>query len=146
MDSLFKNLYVNRELHAILFEPVCRKYGLTLTEIHVLLFLYEHEKYNTAKDIVGNLKIAKSYVSAAVRILEESGYIEGFHEGNDRRSVHLHLCEKSNEIVQESLEIQHQFIEALTQGFSERELEDLRRNVRKMMENTESFLKEYTSR
>ena len=36
MDNLFESLYVNRELHAILFEPVCKKYGLTLTEVHTL--------------------------------------------------------------------------------------------------------------
>lgn len=146
MDSLFRSLYIHRELHAILFEPVCRKYGLTLTEIQVLLFLYEHEQNNTAKDIVGSLKIAKSYVSSAVHILEEGGYVEGSHEGNDRRSVHLRLCEKSNEIVKESLEIQTQFTEALKQGFSENELEILRKNMTRLLENAEGFLREYTDR
>lgn len=146
MDTLFRSLYINRELHTILFEPVCRKYGLTLTEIHVLLFLSEHEENNTAKDIVGHLKIAKSYVSSAVRILEERGYIEGCHEGNDRRSVHLHLRENAKEIIQESLKIQKNFLNVLVQGFTEEELENMRKNIRRMIDNTEQFLKEYTGK
>ena len=144
MDKLFKSLYVNRELHAILFEPVCKKFGVTLTEIHVLLFLAEHGQNNTAKDIVGNLKIAKSYVSGAVRTLEERGYIEGAHEGNDRRSVHLHLCESAIEIIEESKNVQNHFLKVLTQGFSEKELADLKKSVDRMIENTECYLKEYS--
>lgn len=142
MDKLFKSLYVNRELHAILFEPVCKKFGLTLTEIHVLLFLAEHDTNNTAKDIVGDLKITKSYVSGAVHTLEERGYIEGCHEGHDRRSVHLHLCEAADEIIKESKKIQSQFLEVLVRGFSGDELAFFKRSVDRMIENTEYYLKE----
>ena len=143
MNKLFKNLYINRELHAILFEPVCKKYGLTLTEVHVLLFLNEHERDNTAKDIVGNLKIAKSYVSTAVRTLEDGGYIEGCHEGNDRRSVHLHLCDKAKDIIKESMQVQNQFLEVMIRGISEEEQEILKKCIDKMIENTEYYLSEY---
>lgn len=142
MDNLFESLYVNRELHAILFEPVCKKYRLTLTEVHMLLFLNDHEQYNTAKDIVSNLKIAKSYVSAAVRTLEERGYIEGCYEGNNRRSVHLHLCENAKEIVKESQQVKKDFLEVMIRGFSEEELKNVKHYVDRMIKNTECYLEE----
>ena len=60
MNEVFESLYVNRELHAVLFDSVCKKYGLTLTELHVLFFLKKNQECNTATDIVDNLKITKS--------------------------------------------------------------------------------------
>lgn len=145
MNKLFKGFYVYRELHAILFEPICKKYGVTITEIQVLLFLNEHEHNNTAKDIGGSLKITKSYVSSAVHDLMRRGYIEGCHEGNDMRSVHLHLRDEAKEIIKESLEVKKRFMRVLLENFSEEEKANLKNSVEKMMGNIECFLKEYSA-
>lgn len=79
MDSIFENLYVNRELQSSLFASVCSKYQLTRTELLVLLFLGKNAR-NTATDIVENLKIAKSHVSASVHDLEERGFVRTIAE------------------------------------------------------------------
>ena len=141
MNEVFESLYVNRELHAVLFVSVCKKYGLTLTELHVLFFLKKNQECNTATDIVDNLKITKSYVSAAVHVLEERGYIEGCHEKQNRRSIHLHLCDKADEIIGESQKVQEEFLTALVEGFSEEEIENFKQYVQRMTENTEKYLR-----
>ena len=69
MDSMIENIYVSRELYSLLFAPVCVTYGVTRTEILVLLSLSNGGGGDTAKDIVRRLGIAKSHVSVSVRDL-----------------------------------------------------------------------------
>ena len=75
MEGIIDNLFVNRELYASLFGPLCEKYHLTMTEMIVLMFLAKNRGYDTASDIVENLKITKSHVSISLRDLEERGYV-----------------------------------------------------------------------
>ncbi len=72
MDSIFENLYVSRELQAILFASICSKYKITRTELLILLLL-KNNVLITATDIVNKLKIAKSHVSTSVRDLDNAG-------------------------------------------------------------------------
>ena len=41
-----------RRFQERVYAPVTETYGLSLLDIRVLLYLSEHRKYNTAKDIV----------------------------------------------------------------------------------------------
>ena len=52
------------------------QYHLNVIDIRVLLFFYEHKKWDTAKDIVQKAFLTKSYVSKAVDKLIEKGYLE----------------------------------------------------------------------
>lgn len=98
MDIMLENLYVSRELYSFLLHPVCTKYDLAPAELLVLLFLANNTEYDTAKDIVNKLKIAKSHVSISVRALEERGYLKGNYEGRkDRRYARFKLGGKDYE-------------------------------------------------
>ncbi len=143
MNRIFENLYANRELHAVLFGSICEEYDLTLTELLVLLFLDKSENGDTATDIVEELKITKSHVSASVRDLEERGYIEGGYEGRNRRTVHLRLCEKSKDVIAAGRRVQNDFISIVCRGFSSDELSALKDYTRRMTENTNRYLGEH---
>ena len=67
MNTALENMYAGRELQSVLFYSVCAKYGLTLAELLVLLYLAGNKSAGTATDIVDKLKLTKSHVSMSVR-------------------------------------------------------------------------------
>ena len=140
MDSMIENIYVSRELYSLLFAPVCVKYGVTLTEILVLLSLSNGGGGDTAKDIVRRLGIAKSHVSVSVRDLEERGYVKGGCEGNDRRLIHLHVCERAADVIAESRAVQQQIHAIMEEGLSPEERETLVRLIGHITDNANAYL------
>lgn len=145
MESIFENIYVNRDLQADLFSSVCSKYGLTRTELLVLLFLGKNTR-NTATDIVDKLKIAKSHVSASVRDLEERGYVKSKYEGNNHRTVHLQLCDNTAEIIKAGEDVQDEFISIICKGFSPEERHTLKEYIQRMTANANAYLKDKNCR
>ena len=109
MDIMLENLYVSRELYSFLLHPVCTKYDLAPAELLVLLFLANNTEYDTAKDIVNKLKIAKSHVSISVRALEERGYLKGNYEGRNRRTIHLQLSDTAASVISDVRNVQSKF-------------------------------------
>lgn len=139
MNTILKNLYVSRELNSLLFNPICSKYDLTLAEIIVLIFLEDNCECDTAKDIVENLKIAKSHVSASVKNLERRGYLKGFYEENNHRTIHLRLCQSSFDVLDDAHSIQKQFITLLKQEFSEEELNNFKLYLQRVAKNISAY-------
>lgn len=145
MNAVLKNLYVSRDLFSSLFGQVCTKYSLTPAEVLVLLFLANNREYDTAKDIVDKLRIAKSHVSVSVKNLEERGYLEGRYQENNRRTIHLRLCELSGDAVAEARRVQERFLAVLGQGFSEEELAVFTNYLRRVNGNMNAYLKNNAS-
>lgn len=146
MDGLVESLYSGKGLYCALFEPVCHKYGLTMTEMLVLLYLAKETGSDTASDIVETLRITKSHVSASVRDLEERGYLHGIHVGHDRRSIHLRLREDAWQIIREGQQAQENFFSVVCRGFTGEEIDGFRRYIRRMNENMVNYLNEQTDR
>ena len=142
MDGIINNIYVNRELYSALFEPICAKYNLTMTEILVLLFLAKNTGFDTARDIVNNLKIAKSHVSVSLRDLEERGYVEGCYKGENHRTIHLKLCNNSMKIIEDGENVQKEFIDVLLNGFSVDEKSSFKSYIKRINDNANSYLHE----
>lgn len=140
MNTILENLYITKELHSSIFSPVCSKYNLTLAEILVLLFLANNREYDSAKDIVKRLKIKKSHVSLSIRELEERGYLKGGYEGSNRRTIHLHLCDKSDGIIEDARDAQKKFLSILERGFSEEEVRHFNNYIRRVNENINDYL------
>ena len=89
-----------KKLQEVYLGAVLDRYGLTMVDIRVLLFLHEHEQYDTAKDIVEMHFMAKSYVSKSVEKLLERGFLVKKHRGKDKRYVHLLLQEKALPVIE----------------------------------------------
>ncbi len=142
MDGIIDNLYLNKELYTALFSPICSKYKLTMTEMLVLLFLANNARCDTASDIVNRLKITKSHVSVSVRDLSERGYLRGNYEGDNHRTVHLHLCENAFNIIQEGKNVQEKFLSVICRGFSDEEKNTFKNFVKRINENANEYLKE----
>lgn len=140
MDKIINNIYVNRELYSVLFEPICVKYDITMTEMLVMLFLSKNTGSDTASDIVENFKIAKSHISTSLRDLEERGYVRGCYKDKNRRTIHLKLCENSFNIIEEGKSIQKTFIDVLLKGFSVDEKSTFTSYIDRINENANGYL------
>lgn len=119
-------------------EPVCESYHLSRTELDILLFLANNPQFDTATDVVEKRGISKSHVSESVKSLEEKGYLMRSHQNNNRRTIHLTLCPKADEIVSMGRQGQIRFAETMMQGFSPEELQTMREFVERMARNVEN--------
>ena len=117
--NLFDFFTAIKELYSQAVTPVCKKHALTLMEFNVLLFLANNPAYTTAGQIVEQRRLTKSHVSLAVRSLTERGLLRGEYRGNNRRTVHLLVCEGASSIIADGRAAQKQFIEMLYTGFSD---------------------------
>lgn len=115
-------------------------YDLTKVEVDVLLFLYNNPEYDTARDIVELRGIAKSYVSKAVDLLINKGFLQTETDAKDRRVSHLTIQALALPIVKEARLAQDKLIQTLYQGISEEEQERLETIFTKMAQNVQEAL------
>lgn len=123
-------------------EPVCEAFHLTRTELDILLFLANNCMFDTATDIVEKRGISKSHVSESVKSLEEKGYLIRSFRDNNRRTIHLTLCRKADEIVSMGRQGQKIFAETMMHGFSQDELQKMREFMDRMAQNIEEYANE----
>ena len=119
-------------------KPVCETYHLSRTELDILLFLANNPQFDTATDIVEKRGISKSHVSESVKSLEENGYLMRSQRDNNRRTIHLTLCQKADEIVSMGRQGQIRFAETMLQGFSQEELQKMKEFLDRMARNVEN--------
>lgn len=117
------------------YSPILEKYSLNLADVRVLLFLVEHESYDTARDIVKIHCLAKSYVSKSIDKLIEKGFLEGVHLKNDRRYVHLLVKQEALPVIQAMREQRSKMIKKLFDGISEEEAMVLRKVAARISAN-----------
>ncbi|MCI8770383.1 MAG: MarR family transcriptional regulator [Lachnospiraceae bacterium] len=116
--ELLLNGHQYRRFQEAYFSAVFEEYELNLADIRVLLFLYEHKSCDTARDIVENHYLAKSYVSKSVEKLIEHGFLERKHLQEDRRYVHLLVREEAIPVIEEVRQQKQKMLERLFQGIS----------------------------
>ena len=135
MNDLFENIFSSRDLYHSLMTPVCEKYGITHTELVILLFLTNNPKLDTATDIVEKHRITKSSVSTSVRMLQERGLITGEFTDGNHRSIHLRVCEAADKIIRDGMTAQKRFLSVMTDGFSQEEKRNLRDYLERINRN-----------
>lgn len=100
------------------FSPFLERTGLSIREVHVLLFLANNPDYDTARDVTEYRGISKSQVSQAVELLAGEGLLCRKPDGADRRVVHLSITPEGLPLARECQAIQaacgRQLLEGLT--------------------------------
>lgn len=119
--NLCDNYLNGKELYDALSQPVCDKYGLTMAEYGVLMFLAYNPEHCTASDISRIRQTSKSYLSVSIHSLEEKGLITGEYRNGNRRSVYLTVTSSALPIIADGKKVQEKFNEILHKGFSDEE-------------------------
>ena len=110
-----------KKRYAQLLDPLCNTWGLTKTEVDILLFLANNPGLDRAADIVRIRQITKSHVSLSVSNLEQRGFVYRTFDPEDRRTAHLKLREEALPVIREGNRIQQEFFSRIFAGLSEEE-------------------------
>lgn len=114
---------------------VALRYQLSKVEVDVLLFLNNNPGHNTARDIVEYRHIAKSYVSKAVELLVQKGFLSTESDPMDRRITHLKIQPSSYAAIQEAHQAQHMILAAIRTGITDQEQLVMETVIHKIKEN-----------
>ncbi|MCI9644988.1 MAG: MarR family transcriptional regulator [Oscillibacter sp.] len=103
------------------FLPLLEKTGLSMREVHVLLFLANHPGQDTARDVTELRGLAKSQVSQAVEVLTDRGLLARRADGEDRRIIHLEITGEGAPLAREAQAVQAACGRRLLAGLAEEE-------------------------
>ena len=135
MIPVFEHIFMGQSLYESYVMPVCKTYGLTYMEFTVLMFLQNNPKYDTAAQLVKIRRLSKSHVSISVRGLIEKDLLAGIYYPGNQKTLHLHLTEKANSIIEAGIKAQRAFGAMLVRGFSQEEVEQLQYLTDKLHDN-----------
>ncbi len=120
---------------------ICQKHDVTRMELDILLFLANNPCFDTASDIVEMRYLSKSQVSASVKMLEARGYISKEYAVDNRKTVHLTICDTASGVVADGKEAQERFLAIMMEGIPQEELDSMRRCMSRILENIDEYLK-----
>ena len=140
MFSIIDNIYASKGLYQELLGPVCKKYNLTDSEVVILLFLAGNDG-DTATDIVLRQRLKKSVVSVSLKDLLDRGLISSAYLDGNRKSAHLKVTEKAEEIIAEAKKVQDDYYKLLTEGLSKDEKNNLSSYLKIVNNNIKSYRK-----
>jgi DNA-binding MarR family transcriptional regulator len=139
VEILFKGQQY-KKIYERLFNQISKKYGLTMIEIEILLFLEKNQSYDTAKDIVELKFYAKSHVSKAIDSLIHKGYVLGNLDEQDRRCIHLKIADAAEQIVREANEMRNNLINILYKDMTWEEKKLMESVAKKVANNIKEAL------
>ncbi|MDO4294039.1 MAG: MarR family winged helix-turn-helix transcriptional regulator [Eubacteriales bacterium] len=111
------------------------RYGLTATEVSILLFLDSHPQKDTARDIAELRGLPKSCVSRAVDSLIRQGFLTSCEDIRDRRILHLSIQPAADRLMADARTTQEDFFRRICRGFSPQEQKICRQLAQKLSDN-----------
>ena len=127
------------------FAPLCARYGLTMREVHVLLFLANNPGCDTARDVTELRGMSKSQVSQAVELLVGRGFLARQADREDRRVVHLEITPAGAPLAARAQDIQAACACRLMEGLTPGETEEFRRLLAKVFAQADQLMKKEIS-
>ena len=121
------------------FSELLSRTGLSMREMHVVLFLANHPAHDTARDVTELRGLAKSQVSAAVAARE---LLRRQPDKTDRRVIHLALTDAGAALAREGQKLQSTCLDALFAGLTQSEAERFQELLEKVLTSAEVRLKE----
>lgn len=136
ITSIVKSTRRVRELYDDAISRAALQCGITKPEADVLLFLYNNPTLNTARDIVYYRGFSKAYVSKAVEPLLRRGYLTNVSDAQDRRKQLLSIS-GGEDLIERLHHAQEAFMDELTRGIPQGDLECFQRVSEEMLKNAE---------
>lgn len=112
-----------------------KRHDLTLTQTRVLGFLIEMGGRTTQKEIEDDLQVSHPTVVGLVSRMEQKGFLTTRTDPMDRRNKLVELTEKAK-MLEEAIDMTvEQHDRELLQGFSEQEIDTLKRFLDRIIHN-----------
>ena len=123
------------KFYARQFTALCARTGLSLQEVHILLFLLNNPGYDTARDITELRGLSKSQVSQGVELLSAEGLLARTPDSEDRRVIHLSITPSGLPLAKECRDIQAACGRRLLAGLSQEQVQQLSALLETVLEN-----------
>ncbi|MDY5611961.1 MarR family winged helix-turn-helix transcriptional regulator [Dysosmobacter sp.] len=123
------------KFYAHQFAPLLERTGLTMREVHVLLFLANNPDYDTARDVTLYRGMSKSQVSQAVELLWAEGLLQRTPDEADRRMVHLSITPAGRPLARECQALQERCGARLLDGLAPEQVRQLRELLETVLDN-----------
>ena len=134
------------KFYARQFSDFSARTGLSMREIHVLLFLANNPGCETAGEICRMRGMKPALVSFHIDRLVGEGYLLRQPVPGDRRKTALVLTAQAQPIVAEGRELQRAFADRLAEGLSAEDLAHFRRCIAIFDRNIEQIRAEKSKR
>ena len=131
-----------KALYSKCVERVCVKHSITRMELDILLFLANNPCFDTATDIIEVRYLSKSQVSSSIKLLEQRGYLRKEYLECNRKTAHLKICEGAKDIIHDGQAAQEKFVSIMLEGFSQEEIDGMKKHNDHIMRNINAYLKE----
>ena len=115
----------------------CEKENLVILMMKVR---QNNPAYNTAADIVRIRKSTKSHVSTSLKVLEDRGFIERRIDKDNKKHVTIHLLQLANEVIEDGIWAQKEFVQDMFEGLSEEEIKVFMSVFQKVYDNAERMI------
>lgn len=122
------------------FAPLLAETDLSMREVHVLLFLINNPRCDTARDVADLRGLAKSQVSQAVELLSARGLLQRAADETDRRVIHLTLTEAGTVLAARAQRIQTACGGSLLEGLTSEEEKEFSRLLAKVFARAEQLM------
>jgi len=116
-----------------------KKYSIGHAQIMTLIFIAKNEGISQF-ELSEQLNLDKSSITSQLNILERNGYISRNKSENDARMYRLNITDKTRKILGPLKMIFFSWTEALLDGFSKKEREDVFKYLEKMRDNAKNKL------
>ena len=123
------------KFYAYQVTPLLERTGLSMREVHVLLFLANNPGYDTARDVTLYRGMSKSQVSQAVELLWAEGLLQRAADEADRRIVHLSITQAGWTLARECQELQERCGARLLDGLAPEQVRQLRELLETVLDN-----------
>ena len=133
-QTIHRIMRVNR-LHRSFVEKTMGDAGLHRSQHLMLIYLKNCKEAPSQKQIAANFDVTPAAVAMALNKLEEKGFIERFHVGDDKRTNYVRISEKGAEILAATKNTCDEADKAMFQGISVEEMEKMIALFERMKEN-----------
>lgn len=130
------------EGYAAAMQPLCRREGLALNGVDILLFLANNPGLDTARDICTYRGLKPGIVSFHVEKLVQEGYLLRQPAPEDRRKCRLVCTRRAEPVVQRGRQVQESFFRRMTVGLDPQDLAAFRRCLEGFQRNLSQMTQE----
>lgn len=132
------------ELHNLILEVLHKSFmqsysKLTAKKIHpgqcALLNMLADEDGITQKELAKKLNIKPPTVAVMVKRMEKNEYISKQTDSQDMRKTRIYITQKGKDVAKEVKEIQTEIKEQMYKGFTNEEIENLKKSFIKIRDN-----------
>ncbi|MEJ8553487.1 MarR family winged helix-turn-helix transcriptional regulator [Tepidibacter sp. Z1-5] len=129
-----KSISILHRYGQIFFNDEFKELSISKGQYSILICLFYHDGI-TQDDVAKKLRIDKANIARGVKKLEENGYVVRQVDPDDKRAYRLHPTEKAIKVKPHIYESLAKWMDIITDGISEDEIEQFIKTITKLTIN-----------